>query len=121
MSKLHKPHGRADADTDKGELRKPDDYSNQPGQGGAYTIRETASDKDALAAPRDPGRLPPDVGESSREYGHASGDRNTMDGPRDWRGFEGGKQRDATPGASADAEARRTTRDDRSPSGDNGS
>lgn len=106
MSKLHQPHGRADADTDKGELRKPDDYSNQPGQGGAYTAHEP----DGQAVARDPAGTPPGVGESSREYGHGSGDRNTMKDARDWHGFEGGKQRNATPGAPAGADAQRDAR-----------
>lgn len=33
MSKQHQPHGRAEDDTARGELRKPDDQSDQPGQG----------------------------------------------------------------------------------------
>jgi|GEM_PF-2742914 len=38
-------------------------------------------------------------GKSDREYEHSSGDRNTKKSEDDWRGFSGGKQRDATPGA----------------------
>ena len=115
MSKLHQPHGRADADTSKGELRKPDDYSNQPGQGGAYKgDGGTADDGDDAA----PSPMPPPVGESSREYGHSSGDRNTKDGSDDWQRFEGGVQRDATPRAPDDAKARRSTgRDAKDPGG----
>lgn len=71
MSKLHQPHGRADADPAKGELRKPDDYSDQPGQ------------------------HPDAEGTSPREYGHSSGDRNTKSDDDDWPGFDGGVQRDA--------------------------
>lgn len=106
MSKLHQPHGRADADTDKGELRKPDDYSNQPGQGGAYKGDGGIAD-DGNDAPS-----PPDVGESSREYGHSSGDRNTKHGTDDWHDFKGGIQRDATPRAPDDARAQRSPRPD---------
>ncbi|MDQ3287229.1 MAG: hypothetical protein M3Q42_03015 [Pseudomonadota bacterium] len=111
MSKLHQPHGRADADTDKGELRKPDDYSNQPGQGGAYTAGETGEHEEGSSPARKPDGMPPEVGESAREYGHASGDRNTRKDEKDWHGFEGGKQRDATPGAPGGAKAQGDTRD----------
>ena len=98
MSKLHKPRGRADADTAKGELRKPDDYSNQPGQA------ETAGpdDEAVAAAPGNDRVKPPAVGESPREYAHGSGDRNTMRDARDFHEFEGGTQRDATPDAPLD-------------------
>lgn len=52
----------------------------------------------------DPGAnaLPPDMvepGRSQREYGHSSEDRNTRTSEKDWPGFEGGQQREATPGA----------------------
>lgn len=97
MSKLHQPRGRADADTAKGELRKPDDYSNQPGQA------ETAGPEDETAAgPGSDRATPPAVGESPREYAHGSGDRNTMRDARDFHQFEGGIQRDATPDAPLD-------------------
>ena len=45
--------------------------------------------------------LPPDQQDarSRREYGHSSEDRNTRSRENDWPGFEGGAQRDATPGA----------------------
>lgn len=79
MSKLHQPHGRADADTAKGELRKPGDYSDQP-------------DQDPTAE-----------GTSPREYGHSSGDRNTKSDEGDWPAFEGGVQRDAVVDAPATA------------------
>lgn len=51
-----------------------------------------------------PGRdaLPPDMvepGRSEREYGHSSEDRNTRKRESDWPSFEGGEQREATPGA----------------------
>lgn len=109
MSKLHQSHGRADADTKKGELRKPDDYSNQPGQGGAYQgdggIDDDA-DRSASAA------TPPEVGKSSREYGHSSADRNTMKRTDDFHGFKGGIQRDATPRGPEGAQAHRGTRPD---------
>jgi len=39
------------------------------------------------------------TGKSEREYEHSSGDRNTKKSERDWKGFSGGAQRDATPGA----------------------
>lgn len=107
MSKLHQPHGRADADTDKGELRKPDDYSNQPGQGGAYRGDGGAAD---VADGHEPAATPPEVGESAREYGHSSADRNTMERAEDFHGFKGGVQRDATPRAPDDAQAQRGTR-----------
>lgn len=112
MSKLHKPHGRTEADTAKGELRKPDDYSNQPGQGGAYRGDGGGEAEPSDPAARNPAAMPPRVGESPREYGHGSGDRNTMDGPRDRHGFQGGTQRDAVPGAPADAKAQRRPRQD---------
>lgn len=38
MSKLHRDgHGLAEADSRKGELRKPDDRDDQPGQGADLT------------------------------------------------------------------------------------
>lgn len=116
MSTLHQPHGRADADTDKGELRKPDDYSNQPGQGGAY---KGAGGIDDAGDGTAPSSTPPEVGESSREYGHTSGDRNTKGQANDRHGFRGSIQRDATPRAPDDAKVRRSTRPDTSgPGGD---
>ena len=103
MSTLHQDRGRADADTAKGELRKPHDYSNQPGQGESGEHREDA----AKLADRDRGEAQPaHVGVSTREYAHGSGDRNTMRGARDWHGFEGGVQRDAVPDAPLDPEKR---------------
>ena len=47
MSKLHRDHpGLDEADTRKGELRKPDDRDDQPGQGADLTppLRDTALD-----------------------------------------------------------------------------
>lgn len=47
MSKLHRDqHGLDEADTRKGELRKPDDRDDQPGQGADLTppLRNTALD-----------------------------------------------------------------------------
>lgn len=96
MSKRHTPEGRAEADTAKGELRKPDDYSNQPGQSW------TEADPGTEAVERATAEEPADVGHSAREYGHGSGDRNTMRDPKDFRGFGGGIQRDATPHAPTD-------------------
>lgn len=103
MSTLHQDRGRADADTGKGELRKPHDYSNQPGQGGSGEQREDAAepaDGDRADAHR------ANVGVSPREYAHGSGDRNTMSDSRDRQGFEGGVQRDAVPDAPLDPEKR---------------
>lgn len=37
------------------------------------------------------------IGESTRDYPHSSGDRNTKKSESDWKTFEGGKQRDASP------------------------
>lgn len=103
MSTLHQGRGRADADTTKGELRKPHDYSNQPGQGGSAEQREDAVEP----ADRDRGEAPQaHVGVSPREYAHGSGDRNTMSGTRDRPGFQGGVQRDAVPDAPLDPEKR---------------
>ena len=48
-----------------------------------------------MTTPRD--HLPPEPGTSQREYGHSSGDRNTKSSEKDWPGYEGGTQRDATP------------------------
>ncbi|HSM10251.1 MAG TPA: hypothetical protein VK827_01615 [Lysobacter sp.] len=99
MSTLHQDRGRAEADTDKGELRKPQDYSNQPGQGPAVEHPARA------AEPADPDRADSGgahVGVSPREYAHGSGDRNTRRGAGDERGFEGGVQRDAVPDAPLD-------------------
>jgi len=42
-------------------------------------------------------------GKSQREYEHSSGDRNTKKSEKDWKGFSGGAQRDATPGAPGNA------------------
>ena len=99
MSTLHQDRGRADADTAKGELRKPHDYSNQPGQGGSEEQREDAVEP----ADRDRGEAHEGhVGVSPREHAHGSGDRNTMRGARDWHGFEGGVQQDAVPDAPLD-------------------
>lgn len=92
MSKLHQPHGRADADTTKGELRKADDYSDQPGQGETGPGETDRTVTRAEAVPAEGG-----VGTSEREYGHSSGDRNTRREEQDWPGFEGGIQRDAPP------------------------
>lgn len=103
MSTLHQDRGRADADTAKGELRKPHDYSNQPGQGESGEYREDAVEP----ADRDRGEAhPAHVGVSPREYPHGSGDRNTMRGARDRHGFEGGVQQDAVPDAPLDPEKR---------------
>ena len=103
MSTLHQDRGRADADPTKGELRKPHDYSNQPGQG------ESAERRQDPAGPSESERdeaHPAHVGVSPREYAHSSGDRNTMRGARDWHEFEGGVQRDAVPDAPLDPEKR---------------
>lgn len=94
MSKLHQPHGRADADTTKGELRKADDYSDQPGQG---TAEQGENHHIANHDEAAPAREPDGIGTSEREYGHSSGDRNTRRGERDWPGFRGGIQRNAPP------------------------
>lgn len=99
MSTLHQDRGRADADTGKGELRKPQDYSNQPGQ--APAGERTEDSDEAVDRDRD-GTNPAHVGVSPREYAHSSGDRNTMRGARDRHGFEGGVQRDAVPDAPLD-------------------
>lgn len=87
MSKLHQPHGRADVDTRKGELRKPDDYSDQPEQ---HPGERFSADAEAGE-----GR----VGNEPREYGHSSGDRNTRQDEQDWPDLDGGTQRTATPAA----------------------
>ena len=100
MSTLHQDRGRADADTAKGELRKPHDYSNQPGQGESAERREDAAEPDDRGD-RDETN-PTHVGVSPREYAHSSGDRNTMRGARDRHGFEGGVQQDAVPDAPLD-------------------
>jgi len=58
MSKLHRDHpGLDEADTRKGELRKPDDRDDQPGQGADLTppLRDTALD----AGHETPGTPPP--------------------------------------------------------------
>ena len=47
--------------------------------------------------PRRPIDPPQAVGESQRDYPHSSGDRNTKKSESDWKKFEGGTQRDATP------------------------
>lgn len=39
----------------------------------------------------------PQVGESTRDYPHSSGDRNTKTSESDWKEFDGGTQRDAGP------------------------
>ena len=49
MSKLHRDHpGPDEADTRRGELRKPDDRDDQPRQGANLTppLRDTALDAD---------------------------------------------------------------------------
>lgn len=51
-----------------------------------------------------PPGLEPD--RSRREYGHSSEDRNTRKRERDWPHFEGGQQRDATPGAPGESSHR---------------
>ena len=56
MSTLHQPHGRAEADTSKGELRKPQDDSSQPGQGGdgdATTQAAVPRSGESIAGHRD--------------------------------------------------------------------
>jgi hypothetical protein len=55
MSKLHRDgHALPEPDTRKGELRKPDDRDDQPGQGADLTPPERdVADGDA-AAPRPP-------------------------------------------------------------------
>lgn len=40
---------------------------------------------------------PASAGKSQREYEHSSGDRNTKHSEKDWKGFSGGRQRDAAP------------------------
>ncbi|HEY0505754.1 MAG TPA: hypothetical protein VGD42_19895 [Lysobacter sp.] len=40
---------------------------------------------------------PASAGKSQREYGHSSGDRNTKKHEDEWKGFSGGRQRDADP------------------------
>ena len=103
MSTLHPDRGRADADTSKGVLRKPHDYSNQPGKD------ELAQQREDAAAPEARQRgdaHKAHVGVSPREYAHGSGDRNTMSGTRDRPGFQGGVQRDAVPDAPLDPEKR---------------
>ncbi len=91
MSKLNQPHGRADVDTRKGELRKPGDYSNQPEQHPGERYATHADEVDATGEGR--------VGHEPREYGHSSGDRNTKHDERDWPALDGGTQRTATPAA----------------------
>lgn len=104
MSKLHQPHGRADVDTRKGELRKPDDYSDQPEQHPGERFGADANRADADGDAADEGR----VGHEPREYGHSSGDRNTKADEQDWPVLGGGTQRTATPAApeADDAPAR---------------
>ena len=53
---------------------------------------------------------PASAGKSQREYEHSSGDRNTQKGEKDWKGFSGGRQRDATPGAPGAEPARKADR-----------
>lgn len=43
----------------------------------------------------------PQVGESTRDYPHGSGDRNTKKSESDWKEFDGGEQRDAPPAPGA--------------------
>ncbi len=53
--------------------------------------------------------VPPDMvepGRAEREYGHSSEDRNTRKRESDWPGFEGGAQREATPGAPGEVSHR---------------
>lgn len=59
----------------------------------------TRPDPDRPEPRRDP--LPPGMepDRSQREYGHSSEDRNTRKRESDWPEFEGGQQRNATPGA----------------------
>lgn len=94
MSKLHQPHGRADMDTGKGELRKPHDYTDQPEQHPGERFSADAADVDA-APPAAAGR----IGSEPREYGHSSGDRNRKHDENDWPGLDGGTQRTANPAA----------------------
>lgn len=47
--------------------------------------------------PRRPIDPPQNVGESTRDYPHSSGDRNTKKSESDWKEFEGGEQRNAGP------------------------
>jgi len=51
------------------------------------------------------------TGKSEREYEHSSGDRNTKKSEKDWKGFSGGAQRDATPGAPGNTPAKDADRD----------
>lgn len=100
MSTLHRDQGRADADTAKGELRKPHDYSDQPGADGverADAVAQQADESPDVANP-----TAAHVGKSSREYGHSSGDCSMMRGAGDWDEFQGGAQRDATADAPRD-------------------
>ncbi|HZX76225.1 hypothetical protein [Lysobacter sp.] len=57
MSKLHGDHvpGHDPADTRKGELRKPDDRDDQPGQGADLTPPDDGQMRDLR---RDPSREP---------------------------------------------------------------
>ena len=52
----------------------------------------------------------PNSGKSEREYEHSSGDRNTKKDEKDWKGFSGGAQRDATPSAPGASEPKDTDR-----------
>lgn len=65
MSKLHQPHGRAEADTAKGELRKPDDYSDQPGQN-EHARAGTPGEAAAAEEPAPVGTPPRGYGQRSR-------------------------------------------------------
>ncbi len=60
---------------------------------------------------------PAPAGKSQREYGHSSGDRNTKKSEDDWKGYSGGRQRDATPGAPG-AEPDKDAQDDDIPGDD---
>lgn len=53
---------------------------------------------------------PAATGKSEREYGHSSGDRNTKKSEQDWKEFQGGQQRDATPSAPAPKRDKNTGR-----------
>lgn len=39
----------------------------------------------------------PEPGRREREYGHSSGDRNSRHERDEWKSFEGGEQREASP------------------------
>lgn len=62
-----------------------------------------------MPTPRDP--RPTEPATSQREYGHSSGDRNTKSSEKDWPGFEGGTQRNATPQVDDPQAAREVDQD----------